>query len=177
MVSYEGTTMNQEIRILLFLILVLILAACPVQAFTAKTLDIEILDSGDGLITFDYELSWYENLAVFSRMADPGLEFAKAAKSQYKKDVDVLSVSEKQARFRVSSLATRKESNGEVSLVTPALSFKGAQKALQNYWFAPLIQVDFSPEISRVRFPDGYTEEFYNQDQIPSIDHNTGMPA
>ena len=52
-----------------------------------------------------------------------------------------------------------------------------AEKALKKYWFAPLISPDFSPEITRVSFPDGYNEEFYNTDTIPSIRHTVATPA
>jgi hypothetical protein len=54
---------------------------------------------------------------------------------------------------------------------TPALSFQNAQRALNQYWFAPLINPDFSPDITQITFPDGYHEEFYNQIAIPAISH------
>ena len=40
---------------------------------------------------------------------------------------------------------------------TPALSFQGAEAVLNQYWFAPLISPDFSPDVTRVVFPDQYT--------------------
>jgi hypothetical protein len=58
-----------------------------------------------------------------------------------------------------------------VTVITPPLSFRGAQRVLNHYCFAPLISMDFSPDITRVSFPDGYTETFYNQDQIPPVSH------
>ncbi len=159
------------------LILVLLIVVCPVQAFTAKNLDISIQDNTNAIITFSYDLSWYENIAVFSRIADPGAELAKALRAQFRKNVEVTSVTGNQAQFLVENFATRTVNDGTVSLNTPSLSFKNAEKALNKYWFAPLIRPDFSPEISRVSFPDGYSEEFYNQDFIPSIHHTLGMPA
>jgi len=74
-------------------------------------------------------------------------------------------------QFLVKGFAAEKVKNGTVTLTTPALSFEKAEQVLQQYWFAALISPDFSPEVTRVTFPDGYTETFYNQDRIPKISH------
>ncbi len=63
------------------------------------------------------------------------------------------------------------EHNGTVMMKTPALSFADAQKVLNQYRFAPFINPDFSPDITRVSFPDGYSEEFQNQISIPAVSH------
>lgn len=153
------------------IILVLVLLVCPGQAFTAKSLDITVQENTDAIITFNYDLSWYENAAVFSRIADPGTELAKALRNQFGKNVAVTSISGNQAQFLVENFASRNVISGETSMKTPSLSFKNAENVLKNYWFAPLISPDFSPEVTRVNFPDGYSEMFYNQDQVPSIHH------
>ena len=157
--------------------LILIAVVCPAQAFTAKTLDITVQDNNDAIITFTYELSWFENAAVFSRIADPGTELAKALKNQFNRNVDIVSVSGNQAQIRIPEFAIVKEKEGIISTVTPSLSFKNAEKTLKKYWFAPLISPDFSPEVTRVSFPDGYYVEYYNLDTIPSIRHTPVMPA
>ncbi|PKL70590.1 MAG: hypothetical protein CVV30_04360 [Methanomicrobiales archaeon HGW-Methanomicrobiales-1] len=159
------------------LILVLVIIVCPVQAFSAKNLDISIQDNTNAIITFSYDLSWYESIAVFSRIADPGTELAKALRTQFKKNVEVTSVTGNSAQFQVENFASRAVNDGAVSLNTPSLSFKNADKVLKKYWFASFISPDFSPEITRVSFPDGYSEEFYNRDLIPSVHHTLVMPA
>lgn len=156
------------------LILVLFVVVCPVQAFTAKNLDIMVQDNADATITFTYELSWFEQAAVFSKIADPATELARALRTQFNKNVEVTSISGNTAQFRVEGFATKKEKDGVVSLISPSLSFKNAEKALKKYWFAPLISPDFSPEVTRVSFPDGYAAEFYNVDTIPSVRHVVG---
>ena len=169
--------MKQTISLMGIIFLVVILVACPVQAFTAKNLDISILDNNDAIITFDYELSWIENIAVFSRIADPSAELAKALRSQFTKNVEVTSVSGNHAQFLVENFASRRVNGGVVTLNTPSLSFKNAEKVINTYWFARFISPDFSPEITRVSFPDGYAREFYNQDQIPYIRHILKTPS
>jgi hypothetical protein len=155
-------------------ILVLAISVCPVQAFTAKTLDIAIQDNGDALITFDYDLNWYENAAVFTRIMNPGIELKKALEANFGKQVDVITVTGNQVQVLVQGFATRKVQDNLVIMGTPALSFNNAEKVLNQYWFAPLINVDLSPAVTHVIFPDGYVEMFSDQIAIPKLNHILG---
>jgi hypothetical protein len=150
------------------------LAVSPVHAFTAKTLDIAVQENTDAVIAFDYELSWFENIAVFMRIADPGTELKEALESSYGKPVLVVKTDGGESQFMVQGFASKEERGGKVTLITPALSFVDAEEILNRYWFAPLISPDFSPAVTRVNFPDDYTEEFYNQISIPAIRHTLG---
>jgi len=159
--------------LVLAITVILLLWSCtiPVQAFTAKNLDVAVQGSGDAIITFDYELSWFENIAVFMHIADPAVELKKALESNFNKPVDVLRADGGESQFAVEGFATVKEKDGVTTMKTPALSFVEAEKILNQYWFAPLISPDFSPEVTRVRFPDGYMEIFDNQISIPALIH------
>jgi len=156
------------------MVLVGCLAVSPVHAFTAKTLDITVQENTDAVIAFDYGLSWFENIAVFMRIADPGTELKKALESSYGKPVLVTKSNGGESEFMVQGFASKEERGGTVTLITPALSFADAEKILNQYWFAPLISPDFSPAVTRVNFPDDYTEEFYNQISIPALRHTLG---
>lgn len=161
-------------RNLLYLIIgitIFILCVCPVQAFNAKSLDIVVQDNGDAIITFDYELSWYENVAVFTRIANPNTELKKALESNYHKSVDILATSGNEAKVLIHGFTSQRVTDGSTTMTTPALSFQSAERVLKQYWFAPLISVDFSPEVTRVIFPDGYQEEYNNQIALPQISH------
>jgi len=161
-------------RKLLYLIMgitILVSCVCPVQAFMAKSLDIVVQDNGDATITFDYDLSWYENVAVFTRIANPNTELKKALESNYGKSVDVLATSGNEAKVLIHGFASSTTKDGSTTMITPALSFQSAEKVLKQYWFAPLISVDFSPEVTRVIFPDGYVEQYNNQIALPQISH------
>jgi hypothetical protein len=152
-------------------IVVLISCICPVQAFTAKSLDVVVQENGDAIITFDYSLNLMENAAVFTRITDPSTELKKALAANYNRDVDVIGTSSSEAIVLVHGFAASSTDNGVVTMTTPALSFQSAERVLKQYWFAPLISVDFSPEITRVIFPDGYIAEYSNQIAIPRITH------
>ena len=164
-------------RRLLYLLLgigILFLLACPAQAFTAKTLDISVQDNGDAIITFDYSLSWYENVAVFTHIADPTTELKSAIENNFNAQVDVLGAGTNEARVLVHGFASRSAQGNSVTLTTPALSFQDAERVLKQYWFAPLISVDFSPDVTTVDFPDGFVQTYYNQISIPGVSHTMG---
>jgi hypothetical protein len=154
------------------LVFLALLVSCPAQAFTAKSLDITVQDNTDAVITFGYELSWFENMAVFLRIGDPGTELKTALESNSHKTVEVTEAGTGRSRFFVRGFAAKKVNDTRVTLTTPALSFRQAGQVLQKYWFAPLVSPDFSPDVTRVSFPDGYTVTFYNQDQIPQVSHS-----
>jgi hypothetical protein len=143
----------------------------PAQAFTAKSLDIAVQQNGDAVITFDYGLSWAENFAVFMRIGDPGTELKKALESNFGKTVDVTMTDSGRSQFVVHDFAQVKERNSAITMKSPTLSFASADKVLKKYWFAQMINPDFSPAVTRVSFPDGYYQEFQDQMSIPAISH------
>lgn len=151
------------------LVMVAILAVSPGQAFVAKELRISLDDQGNAEIQFDYSLSFLENVAIFLRIADPGRELKSALETNLHKTVDIESVGNNQATFRVEQFATLREVDGKLVMKTPGLSFTSAEQALKSYWFAPLVNPDFSPDLTIVSFPDGYQEVFYDSDGIPPL--------
>lgn len=149
--------------------MVAILAVAPGQAFVAKELRISLDDQGNAEIQFDYSLSFFENVAIFLRIADPGRELKSALESNLHKTVEIESVGNTQARFIVEQYATVREEDGEQVMRTPGLSFATAEQTLKHYWFAPLVQADFSPDLTVVQFPDGYQDVFYDATGIPPL--------
>ena len=159
-----------EFRItVLVLVMVAILAVSPGQAFVAKELRVSLDDQGNAEIQFDYSLSFLENVAIFLRIADPGSELKSALESNLHKTVEIESVGNSQARFRVEQFATLREENGTVVMRTPGLSFTSAEQAIKSYWFAPLVNPDFSPDLTVVQFPDGSQDVFYDSTEIPPL--------
>jgi len=156
---------------LLAALFIFILAVSPAQAFTAKNLDISVQADTNATITFDYDLTVFERAAVFMRIADPALELKKALESNYHKPVTVTHADGSRLQVVVRGFASKSGQGGAVTMRTPALSFVSAQKVLDQYWFAPIIHPDFSPSVTRVTFPDGYTREFSEQIAIPAISH------
>lgn len=163
------TNMMRHTVLLGSLFLIGLVVFCPVHAFSAKSLVIEVKDTMDAVITFEYQLSWIENVAVFVRISDPGTELKKALESNFHAPVQVMEAGPGRSQFYVQGFATEQVRDGNVTMTTPALSFREAEKVLDQYWFAPLVNADFSPEVTRLVFPDGHEETFYNKDYIRAI--------
>jgi hypothetical protein len=156
-------------------LLLLVALSVPVQAFTADRLDISVRENGDANITFDYTLNWLEYLAVFLHVADPAVELQKALQSNTYATVTVNSVSPRVVSLDVQKFAVVQDEANGTTLTTPAVSFAEAERVLQQYWFSNMISPDFSPAITVIHFPDGYSQTFYDQITIPSVSHTTGQ--
>ena len=156
-----------SIVILLFIFLIV----TPAQAFIAKDLTIAVQQNGDAEIGFKYQLSWIEVLAIRVGIANLQNELTKALENNFNKPVIVIRADASEAQFTVSEFASVKSEKDSITFTTPSLSFSAAEKVLKGYMFAPLISTDFSPSITQVTFPDGYTKEFYDQITIPRVEH------
>jgi hypothetical protein len=143
----------------------------PVQAFTVKTMTITIAPDGGAEINIQYELSFFEQSAVFFQIADPAQELKKAFDTNSPEPVTVLEATSSSAVIHVPGFATVRNEEAGSTIVTPTVSFEKAQQVMNGYWFAPLVSPDFSPEVTMVRFPDGYRTVFQDILAVPSISH------
>ncbi|MBN1194526.1 MAG: hypothetical protein JXA08_04160 [Methanomicrobiaceae archaeon] len=148
-----------------------ILLISPASAFTADTFTIEIADSGDADMTFEYSLSWIEYIAVYLQITDPTEELTTALSKYSEKPAQVISTSDNALKIQVFGFAKSVATESGIAYTTPTVSFTEAQQILDEYWFAPLLNPDFSPAISTVRFPEGYEAVYTNQLEIPGITH------
>ncbi|HWQ65675.1 MAG TPA: hypothetical protein VN372_02275 [Methanospirillum sp.] len=162
-------------RILCFLIISVILFN-PVQAFTAESLTVEIINDGDARISFNYTLTLMEQIAVYVKIANPNEELKKALESTFHLPVTVEKVTDSSAELLVSRYAHSVPQGDRILMETPVLSFAAAEKVLQKYWFAPLVHPDYSPQITTIIYPDGYTETFQDQITIPKTSHLVNNP-
>jgi len=145
--------------------------AAPATAFTADRLTVDIGAGGDAEISFDYSLSWIEQIAVYFRVADPARELQGSLAGFSGKPVTVTEVSPGRAVFEVAGFAHTTAVPDGVRYRTPAIDFTDAQEILNRQWFAPLIRPDFSPAETMVRFPDGHTERFEDALSLPRLTH------
>ncbi|KQC03596.1 MAG: hypothetical protein APR53_00935, partial [Methanoculleus sp. SDB] len=121
--------------------------------------------------TFEYSLSWIEYIAVYLKISDPAEELTNALSSHSVRPAQVISTSDNTIIIQIFGFATRVATESGIAYTTPNLSFVEAQQILDEYWFAPLINPDFSPGITTVRFPDGYETVYTNQLVLPGITH------
>jgi hypothetical protein len=162
----------KKLFILLAGLMLMAVAVMPAQAFTMKSLTIDIAGNGDAQIAMQYDLSFIEQSAVFLRIADPAAELQSAFRSGSSTPVSVNEATASSARITVPSFASVTATDGKTMIASPAVSFERARDVLNSYWFAPLISPDFSPAVTTLTFPDGHREYFYDQISIPSVTHS-----
>lgn len=143
----------------------------PVQAFTVKSLTMTLAPDGDAKIDLRYDLTLFEEGAIFFRISDPAAELKKAFDSNSKNPVTVTQATGSSATVIIPTFATVSTDGDTTTMVSPSLSFEKAQNVLDKYWFAPLISPDFSPDTTTIVFPDGYRTNYYNLLRIPSVHH------
>ncbi|NLB00310.1 MAG: hypothetical protein GX837_05000 [Methanomicrobiales archaeon] len=161
--------MKREILVALLLLMAVVVA--PATAFSADRLQITVNEDASADITFNYTLSWIERVAVFFKIADPAEELKSALESALGVPVTVTSAKSDVSVFSAAKFATVRDAGDGKTYSTPGLDLTGAQAILDDYWFAPLVQADFSPDQTTVRFPDGYEETFFDLSEIPPLSH------
>ena len=154
-------------------LLVLAVLIVPGTAFTSKSLDINVDTEGSALISLDYELNIFEDIAVWLNIVDPAESIKNAIESNTGRPTEVYSVTGRSAVFRVAQFATTSQTDGKITQTTPQISFAQAEEALKGQWFSFLISKDLSPATTTVRFPDGYTQTYTEQLVIPTLTHTS----
>lgn len=165
--------MNKVVILLVFL-MVIALSVMPAQAFTAKSLTITLAPDGDAELNIQYELSFFEQSAVFFQIADPAQELKKAFDTNTQEPVTVLETTSSSAIILVPGFATVRDESEASTMITPQVSFEKAQQVMNGYWFAPLVSPDFSPDVTLVRFPDGYRVVYADALTLPPVSHVLG---
>jgi hypothetical protein len=140
-----------------------------------KSLTITLAQNGNADIDMQYDLSLFEQTAVFFKIADPAAELKIAFEGHSDEPVMVTKATRSSSSVIVPSFASVTHENGKTRMESPSVSFERAEKILNAYWFAPLISPDFSPSITTIIFPDGYRKIWYDKISIPSVSHQIGQ--
>ncbi len=150
---------------------ILFFAVMPAQAFTAKTLTITLNGNGDAQVDMQYDLTFVEQAAIFFHVANPASELQNALQENLNEPVTVVQADDSSAEVIISSFAQVTQSGGITTMATPAFSFAHAEEVMKQYWFAPLISPDLTPQVTTITFPDGYQATFNDLISIPSVSH------
>ena len=141
-----------------------LLLVIPVQAFSASHVDYTIDNSGNAIVTADYELSFTEKLALSTDFAKN--EFIKALKTEYGEGVEIISITETQTQFTIKSFADIRDDN---SIVTPCLNFESIKNRIEKYWFTKYLGIDYSPSLITIKFANGKVYSYNDVLFIPSL--------
>jgi hypothetical protein len=165
----------RKLYLLIGCLCVFAFAVMPAQAFTSKDLTIRLSQNGDAQVHLQYELSWPEQVAVFFRIADPAGELKNGLESELNKPVTVLQVTSSSADVIIPAFAYASQPGDSPALVTPSFSFTHVQEAVNRYWFAKFISPNFTPQVTTIIFPDGFSATYYNKVTIPTVAHRLAI--
>jgi hypothetical protein len=157
---------------LLFLAL-MVVCSSPVFAFTAQSLDITIEKNGDATAVFRYALEGViENAIPLSLLED---ELKKGLSTSSEPPL-VIAFDRSEATLLLRKFAEVSDTDTGVEYMTASMDFTKAEIALKNSALNYVISADFSPQRSKVTFPDGYFREFSDMSTLPSLTHTVIDP-
>jgi len=140
----------------------------PVQAFTADSLNITVGTNGDAIADFHFTLQGVIENAIPLSVLQDQMTKGLATSSE---PPQVLTFSKSEATLLLKGFAVTNTVPAGTEYQTSPMDFTKAQVALQNSAAGSVITADFSPAITTVTFPDGYSRQFIAQSTLPSVDH------
>jgi hypothetical protein len=158
-------------RVVPLLLLLGILASTPAAALHARYLDIVIDRGGDATVTFEYTLPWIEQGLAFIGAVNPDRDLERIFGATTGGDVRTISAGPGVTSFSVKGFASVTGDAGRTTFTTSTLNLSWGQAGYESSILSPLLEPDFSPDITVVRFPDAYSVTYRNLLLIPNITH------
>ncbi|MFA5237105.1 MAG: PEGA domain-containing protein [Methanoregula sp.] len=156
------------------LICLLLLLIGPVQAFTADSLSITVAKNGDATATFKFTLDGVIENAIPESMLQEQMVKGLATSSD---PPEVLSFDKTGASLYLKNFAVTNDVPTGTEYQTASMDFKKAQIALESSAVSTVISADFSPKITTVTFPDGYSRQLTDSSVLPTLKHTVIDPA
>jgi hypothetical protein len=158
-------------RALALLLLLGLLASSPAAAIHMKYLDIVVDRGGDATVTFEDTLPWMEQGFAFLGLVNPDRDLGQVLAAATRGQVARLSTSAGVTTFSVRGFANVTGGPGASTYYTHALNLSWAQAGYESSVLAPLLDPDFSPDVTVIRFPDAYSLTFHDRILIPGVIH------
>jgi hypothetical protein len=156
------------VKISLSFLALLMVCGSPVFAFTAQSLDITIEKNGDATAVFQYALEGVIENAVPQSLLQEELIKGLSTSSE---PPTVIAFDRTGATMLLRKFAQVSDTDKGTEYMTASMDFKKAEIALKNSALNYVISADFSPQGSKVTFPDGYFQEFSDISTLPSLTH------
>jgi hypothetical protein len=150
------------------IICILWIAACifiinPVQAFSATHVDYIIDEGGNALVTADYDLSIVESIALSTNTVKDGV--SKALRNEYGPQTEIISLDSHRGQFTIPKFADVKND----TIQTPCLDFGKVKKSVDKYWFSKVLNINYAPDITTIRFYNGKVYTYNKVIFIPAL--------
>lgn len=147
----------------------IVFAILPAEALTMKALTVNLEENGDAQVDLRYDLSLPEQGAVMFQITDLRGTLERDLQENLNRPVSVRNAGMDSADMTIAGFASVSKKDGTTVMTMPGFSLANAEGVMKQYWYAPLTSPDFSPEVTAITFPDGYTEYYYNQISFPTI--------
>jgi hypothetical protein len=161
----------KRFRVIALLLLLGLLAPVPAAAIHVRYLDIVVDRGGNATVTFEYTLPWIEQGLAFLGLVNPDRDLGQIIAAATGGQVDRLSAFEGVTTFSVTGFAGITDGDGTSTYDTHALNLSWAQAGYESSILAPLLDPDFSPDVTVIRFPDAYSLTFRDRLLIPGVTH------
>ncbi len=156
---------------LAILALLVLLVQVPVAAVHSEHLDIAIDREGNAAIAFEYSLPWTEQVLAFLGMVNPDRDLGRILVMATGGEIDSFSGGPGITTFTLRRFANMTRAETTTSYATPVLNLSWGEQGYKSSLLAPLLEPDFSPDVTVVRFPDAYSLTYRDQCLIPNITH------
>jgi hypothetical protein len=161
-----------RIRAVTLLLVLSLLVAAPSAAFHAEHLDIAIGHGGEATVTFGYTLPPVEQLLAFLGAVNPERDLLQILAATTGGQVERLPAVRGAASFTVSRFANITETPTRTIYDTHDLNLSWGRAGYETSILAPLLEPDFSPDVTVIRFPDAYSVTFRDLIHIPNVTHS-----
>ena len=163
--------MNRLLVVSLLLLLGF-LSSMPAAALHARYLDIVVDRGGDANVTFEYTLSQIEQCLAFFGVVKPDRDLEQIFGAASGGKVETLSAGDGVTLFQVKGFAMVVEDTTGTTYTTATLNLSWGRAGYESSILAPLLEPDFSPDATVIRFPDAYSVTFRDQLLIPNTTHS-----
>jgi hypothetical protein len=161
MISYLKTIIPLSI-----IFIATIFIVCPVQGFVADHIEYNIQQNGDATVTADYTMSLGEQIALMVPTVKE--QFTEVIKSEFGQDATVVSMSNKRATFTIPKYADATDTY----IQTPCMDFNRIKDRAESYWFMKYMDIDYSPTLTTISFPNGEVITYNDMLFIPATTSN-----
>jgi hypothetical protein len=162
--------MSTYIRIIIIGFIFFLLVA-GVSALSISQITYTVAQDGNGTVDMNYHLNSTEKLQydLITKAIDLKSIGKKELEKALNREVVVQSITPESVQLSVYNMA----SVNKDTITTPSFTYVPVESLVEPslYWIIQRFNIDFTPHISKVVFPDGYSESFTDAETIPEITH------
>jgi len=161
-----------RVRVFTLLLVLGFLAATPAAALHARYLDIVVDRNGDATVTFEYNLSFVEGFLSLLGAINPSRDIERIFAASTGQNTTTLSTADGSTTFGVRGFATVVENDPSLTFATVPVNLSWGQAGYESSVIAPLLDPDFSPDSTVIRFPDAWSVTFHDLFLVPTVNHS-----